>query len=319
MSKVDIRVVRDLSESKKRVMANVIQHLEQRPVKKYSRRWQYGLLAMILSVCIGLFVYLQYNDHQKQTSMIPPVLDERILELHLQKDAYMNGKNRLYRASFDSFLYLESTFAYAQSKKLIPSQEQVDKELELLMEGFSNETQPTMNERLQMLQITKEDFSSKYAKPIAYKMATVNLLMEASRVEYENTSDPIRMWFVEQKAMNYLKQHYHKDVASLQGKYRIPEKESQMMWKRSGTVLAIKEHEFLVVSGVMDSEIGQLSADELVKKHSNGTWFPLANVPKTLSVGDRVQVQYSQAIGNDGSQPIIDFKDIVGLRIVEEY
>lgn len=33
MSKVDIRVVRDLSESKKRVMANVIQHLEQRPVK----------------------------------------------------------------------------------------------------------------------------------------------------------------------------------------------------------------------------------------------------------------------------------------------
>ncbi|MGY4796011.1 DUF3221 domain-containing protein [Lysinibacillus fusiformis] len=319
MSKVDVRVVRDLSESKKRVMTNVVQHLQQRHEKKSAKRWPYGVLAMILSICIGLFIYHQYNEQQQQASKIPQVLDERILELHLQKDAYMNGKYRLYKASFDSFLYLESTFAYAQSRKLIPSQEQVDKELELIMEGFSNETQPTMDERLQMLQITKEEFSAKYAMPIAYKMATVNLLWEASKADYKDVSYPIRTWLVEREAMNYLEQHYHKDIVSLQEKYKIPEKDSQMKLIRSGTVLTIKEHEFLVVSGVLESEIGQKSVDELVQKHSNGTWFPLVDVPKTLSVGDRVEVQYRQAIGNDDTQPFIDYKDIVEMKIVKEY
>lgn len=33
MSKVDVRVLRDLSESKKRVMTNVVQHLQQRHEK----------------------------------------------------------------------------------------------------------------------------------------------------------------------------------------------------------------------------------------------------------------------------------------------
>ncbi len=319
MSKVDARVVRDLSESKKRVMTNVVQHLQQRHEKKSAKRWSYGVLAMILSICIGLFIYQQYNDPQQQASKIPKVLDERILELYLQKDAYMNGKYRLYKASFDSFLYLESTFAYAQSRKLIPSQEQVDKELELIMEGFSNETQPTMDERLQMLQITKEEFSAKYAMPVAYKMATVNLLWEASKADYKDVSYPIRTWIVEREAMNYLEQHYHQDIASLREKYKIPEKDSQMKLIRSGTVLAIKEHEFLVVSGVLESEIGQKSVDELVQKHSNGTWFPLVDVPKTLSVGDRVEVQYRQAIGNDDTQPFIDYKDIVEMKIVKEY
>ncbi|KPN94584.1 DUF3221 domain-containing protein [Lysinibacillus sp. ZYM-1] len=319
MSKVDVRVVRDLSESKKRVMANVVQQLEQRDEKNSSKRWQYGVLTIILNVCLGLFILNQYKDNLQQASNIPPVLDERIIELQLQKDTYFNGKKRLYRASFDSFLYLESTFANAQSRKFIPSLEQVEKELEQIMEDFSYDTMPTMNERLQMLQMTEEEFIATYGMSIAYKMASVNLLMEASRADYINTSDQIRTWFVEQEAMHYLKQHYRKDIASLQEKYRLPEKESQMMWKRSGTVLAIKEHEFLVVSGVFDNEVGQLSVDELVQKHSNGTWFPLVDVPKTLSVGDRVEVQYSQAIGNDGSQPFIDFKDIVEMKIVKEY
>ena len=121
------------------------------------------------------------------------------------------------------------------------------------------------------------------------------------------------------KAMNYLEQHYHKDIASLREKYKIPEKDSQMKLIRSGTVLAIKEHEFLVVSGVLDSEIGQKSVDELVQKHRNGTWFPLVDVPKTLSVGDRVEVQYRQSIGNDDAQPFIDYKDIVEMKIVKEF
>ncbi|WP_320939772.1 DUF3221 domain-containing protein [Lysinibacillus capsici] len=321
MSKMDARVVRDLSESKKRVMTNVVQHLQQRHEKKSAKRWPYGVLAVILSVCIGLFIYQQYNVQQQQASTIPPVLDERILELYLQLDSFMNGKNRLYKASFDNFLYFESTFAYAQSKKLEPTQEQVDKALEQFMQEWSYEddTRPTYDKLLQMLQVTNEGFIENYGKPIAYKMATLDLLWEVSQADYKDVSNPIRTWLVEQAAMNYLEQHYHKDIASLREKYKIPEKDSQMKLIRSGTVLAIKEHEFLVVSGVLASEVGQKSVDELVQKHSNGTWFPLVDVPQTLSVGDRVEVQYRQSIGNDDTQPFLDYKDIVEMKIVKEF
>ena len=75
-------------------------------MKKPAKRWPYGVLAMILSVCIGLFIYQQYNEQHQQASTIPPVLDERILELYLQLDSFMNGKNRLYKASFDNFYIL---------------------------------------------------------------------------------------------------------------------------------------------------------------------------------------------------------------------
>lgn len=185
--------------------------------------------------------------------------------------------------------------------------------------SYENDTRPTYEKLLQMLQVTNEGFIENFGKPIAYKMATFDLLWEASQADYKDVSNPIRTWLVEQKAMNYLEQHYHKDIASLREKYKIPEKDSQMKLIRSGTVLAIKEHEFLVVSGVLDSEIGQKSVDELVQKHRNGTWFPLVDVPKTLSVGDRVEVQYRQSIGNDDAQPFIDYKDIVEMKIVKEF
>ena len=61
-------------------------------------------------------------------------------------------------------------------------------------------------------------------------------------------------------------------------------------------------------------ERGELKA-YLLKLVSQRT----VNVSETLSVGDRVEVQYSQVIGNDEAQPFIDFKDIVEIRIVEEY
>ena len=318
MSKFDVRVIRDLAESKKRVMENVVSHIERRQEKKLSKRWRYVALTIIFSACLALFLLNQNRVYQQQADLIPPVLDERILELQLQKDSYMNRKNRLYKASFDNFLYIESIFAYAESKEIVPSDEQVDKELELLMEGFRNDTMPTLDERLQLLKITEVEFVAKYAKPIAYKMASVNLLMEESRADYKDTSDQIRAWLVEQQAKDFIQQNFHKDITFLREKYKIPEKESNMTPIRSGRVLAIKEHEFLVISGVSTNDINQNSVDELVQKHQNGTWFPLVDVPKTLKVGDKVEVQYSQSIGSDGSNPFIDYKDILGIKIVKE-
>ncbi|KOY81611.1 hypothetical protein I6G82_08145 [Lysinibacillus macroides] len=316
MSKVDIRVLRNLSDSKKRVITNVMQHLEQRHEKKSSKRWQYRVLTMILSVCIGLFIYHQYKDAQ-QASMIPPVLDEQMLELALQSDAKMNGKNRLYRYSFDSFLMVESAFVYAQSQGLAPTQSQIAKKLEEVMDSF-HYGELTLSERLSMLQMSEEAFIESYAKPIAYKAATGDLLWDATKADYPHTSDQVRMWFVEQEAMAYLEQHYHRELASLREKYKIPEKFGQATYTRSGMVVALKEYEFLVVSGASASDLAKLSVDEIVQKHTNGTWFPLVKAPKKLSVGDQVEVQYRKAIGGD-AQSFIEFKDTIGIKIVEEY
>ncbi len=319
MSKVDVRVLNDLTGSKKRVMTNVMKHLEQRDIKKNARGWQYGFLTLMLSVCIGVFIYSQYNGGQEQSANIPTVLDEKILELYLQMDSSMNDENSLKTSSFDSFLHLESTFAYAQSKGLVPTQEEIGENLEIMMGEINNEIYPSFEELLQMLQLTRKEYIERYAKPISYKFATINLLREQAKNEYQDVNDQILGWIVERDALNYLEKHYNKEIASLREKYKIPVKESQMIPTRRGTVVAIKEHEFLVVSGVISTDIGKLSTDEIVQKHNNGTWFPRVDVPETLSIGDRVEVQYSMDFGSDASRPFIDFKDIVSAKIVEEY
>ena len=46
---------------------------------------------------------------------------------------------------------------------------------------------------------------------------------------------------------------------------------------------------------------------------------PSSGCPENTISWRRVEVQYRQAIGNDDTQPFIDYKDIVEMKIVKEY
>ena len=319
MSKVDVRVLKDLTESKKRVMTNVVQHLEQREIKKRSWRWQYSVMSIIVTVCIGIFLYSQFSGSQEQTASIPTVFDEKFLKLFLEidpqvKDPKLTSDEKL---KFESYLQWESFYAYARSKGIVPTQEQMDKELETLIELSINENNVKFTEQLQKMSLTREEYIEQFTKPMTYKLATINSLLDQEKDQYKDVERMMLFFLVEKDALNYFEVNYSQEIAYLREKYDIPVGEKGIHSKR-GTVVAIKEHEFLVVSHADKSNIGKLSIDEIVEKHGNGMWFPLIDPLKTLSPGDYVEVKYNQDLNIEGKN-IVRIADIESMEILEEH
>ncbi|MGE7916215.1 DUF3221 domain-containing protein [Lysinibacillus xylanilyticus] len=319
MSKVDVRVLKDLTESKKRVMTNVVQHLEQREMKKRSWRWQYSVMSIIVTVCIGIFLYSQFSGSQEQTASIPTVFDEKFLKLFLgidpeEKDPILTSDEKL---EFESYLQFESLYAYAQSKGIVPTQEKIDKELETLIELSINENNAKFTDQLEKVNLTKKEYIEQYTKPMNYKYTTINSLLDQEKNRYKDVERMMLLFLVERDALNYFEEHYSQEIASLREKYDIPVGEKGIHSKR-GAVVAIKEHEFLVVSHADESNIGKLSIDEIVEKHGNGMWFPLIDPPKTLSPGDYVEVKYNQDLNIEGKN-IVRIADIESVEILEEH
>ncbi|KMY32042.1 hypothetical protein ACZ11_07690 [Lysinibacillus xylanilyticus] len=313
MSKVDVRVLNDLTESKKRVMTNVVQHLEQQKIKKRSWHWQYSVMSIILTVCIGIFIYTQYSGSQEQTASIPTLFDEKLLYFYLGMDPNVKDQklNADGKVRFESYLHLESLYAYAQSKGVVPTQENIDKELEVMQESSIKP------ERLKKVNLTKEEYFEQFTKPMTYKYVTIGTLLEQEKNRYNDVERMMLLFLVERDALNYFEDHNSQEIASLREKYDVPVKEKGSRSK-DGVVVAIKEHEFLVVSNAGGSNIGEQSVDEIVKKYGNGMWFPLIDTPKTLSLGDYVEVKYNQ----DRTQhniKIIRFADIDSMKILEEH
>lgn len=319
MSKVDVRVLKDLTESKKRVMTNVVQHIEQREMKKRSWRWQYSVMSIILTVCIGIFLYTQFSESQEQSASIPIVFDEKLLKFSLgidpeEKDPILTSDEKL---EFESYLQLESLYAYAQSKGIVPTQEKIEKELETLIELSINENNAKFTEQLEKVNLTKEEYIEQYTKPMNYKYTTINSLLDQEKNQYTDVERMMLLFLVERDALNYFEEHYSQEIAYLREKYDIPVGEKGIHSKR-GAVVAIKEHEFLVVSHADESNIGKLSIDEIVEKHGNGMWFPLIDPPKTLSPGDYVEVKYNQDLNIEGKN-IVRIADIESMEILEEH
>ncbi|MCL1701691.1 YobA family protein [Lysinibacillus sp. Bpr_S20] len=320
MSKVDVRVLNNLTESKKRVMSNVVQHLEQREMKKRSWRWQYSVMSIILTVCIGLFLYTQFSGGQEQSASIPTVLDEKFLNIYLESDPRVKDQKRsndVKKQNFESYLQTESLYAYARSKGIVPTQEQIGEQLESLVEVSINQNE-AIAEQLQLLNLTKEEFIEQYIKPLSYKVAIINSLMEQEKNQYKDVNRPILYFLVAKDAMNYLEKHYSQEIVALREKFDIPVGEKELHSK-NGLIVAIKEHEFLVVSYADESDIGKLSMDDIVQKHGNGTWFPLIDAPTTLSLGDTVEVKYSTDLGMEKSDSKITFADIDSMKILEDH
>ena len=319
MSKVDVKVIKDLTESKKRVMTNVVQHLEQREMKKRSWRWQYSVMSIILTVCIGIFLYTQFSGSQEQSASIPIVFDEKLLKFSLEidpqeKDPKLTSDEKL---EFESYLQWEALYAYARSKGIVPTQEQVDQELETWIELGINKNNAKFTEQLQKMNLTKEEYIEQYTKPMNYKYTTINSLLDQEKNQYKDVERMMLLFLVERDALNYFEEHYSQEIAYLREKYDIPVGEKGIHSKR-GAVVAIKEHEFLVVSHADESNIGKLSIDEIVEKHGNGMWFPLIDPPKTLSPGDYVEVKYNQDLNIEGKN-IVRIADIESMEILEEH
>jgi len=294
MSKVDVTVIRDLSESKKRVMANVVQHIEQPDNKKRVWRWQYSVISVFFTACIVLFFYsqLQLDNKLLLSSNDLPILDED--EMSTMLNAYNPQSEQSRNELFQTMIEMDAYYAYALSKGIDINQKLEDKERLMSKQNLEDDH---FKKNLANLEMSVDEYFEKYIEPFNIKGSARNELLKDYQKRYEN-SFPLHAYLgVKKEAMDYLTAKYVDRISYLKKKYQfsLDPKDAYMSGTKykTGYVVAIEGDRFLVVSGEVKDLIGYLSNEEMINQKENGIWYPLHEVKEKIIVGNMVSVTYS--------------------------
>lgn len=289
MTKYKVEALKDLQVSKNRVMTNVVRQIEQRTKPKQSKRWQYSILTVILTVCIGIFIYAQINNGEKLSANVVPILDENIYDLVLQ-DASQTDK-MFTNLNFQVLIEMDAYYAYALSKgikfSIAALTEQQLLERDQLVNAIKKDRE--MIEKLTKLQLSPEEFYDKY---YGVRMFAQAELKKGYFRKNESSFQLHAYSAVKKEAMDYFTAEYGTQIAYLKNKYNVSKANIATKYKY-GTVVAIEEDRFLVVTGALPAEIGRLTNEEMINKHTNGVWFPLFALRQKITIGQNVNVTYS--------------------------
>lgn len=291
-------VLKDLKDSKKRVMANVVEQIAQREVKKRYLPWQYSILTVILTVCIGLFVYAQFSEERPLSAGEVTILDEEQLVEKIKLDKETREIDERNNAIFKLFLERDAYYTYAISQGIKLSEEAVLKEetsLRIRFDQTYEDGNLSIREDIAKLNITKEEYFENHVRPYAIKKVAFNELLNSYYEQYEGAFPFHAQLVIRKEAMDYFTAKYAKEIAYLEEKYQLnSEGLSYNKEYKSGYVVAIERDRFLVVSGAVESYIGRLSNEEIIKKQRNGVWYPIHDVKDKIIIGDKVQVTFSE-------------------------
>ncbi|MGN4125073.1 hypothetical protein ACMGD3_08670 [Lysinibacillus sphaericus] len=262
-------VLKDLTESKKRVMTNVVKHIEQREIPKPSRRWQYSMLTMILTVCIGLFVYNQYNEKNLLSSDNVQLLYEEALAKYLK--LAVDNKESV-NATFQSRIEIDAYYAYALSKGIVLSQAAIVEQEKLTKEQFESISKDAkFIEDLSKLKITPDEFYEEYMKPDIIKFIAHNELLKDYLTKHEESFQLHANLAVKKQAMDYFTSQYKEKIAHLEKKYQLSsnpaDANSINKQYKFGQIVAVEGDRFLVVSGALEEEISHLPYTEIIEKN----------------------------------------------------
>ncbi|MGG0656237.1 DUF3221 domain-containing protein [Rummeliibacillus pycnus] len=302
MSKTYFEDLNNLTESKEKVVTNVLRYIENQSTKKDKFKWGYCILILIVTGCMFLFTFTLIINYPKHTANEVSILDKNIYDINIKSQSHLNAlsvEESQYKAFNDS-LQLDADYAYALSKGIVLTENEIikkEKEFMVNLEEMKQDPQSRKDfkEELKFLNLTEQELIEQYIKPQSIKAAAFDRLVSDYYKQHKNAYELHVITSLEQDAMNYLSEKYSKKIANLQGEYNIPKKSKEMgNFLKIGLVVAIEDDKFLVVSNASDEELAQLSSDGIVKKHKNGTWFPLHHVKQKIRIGDKVQVSYNR-------------------------
>ncbi|MFJ8260509.1 DUF3221 domain-containing protein [Rummeliibacillus sp. NPDC094406] len=298
MNKIDFEDLNNLIKSKEKVVTNVLRHIENQTTKKDKSKWGYGILTLFVTGCMFLFIFTQIIDSQNHTANEVPILEKNIFDINIKSQLHQNTlsvEEAEYKAFYDSLQH-DANYAYALNKGIVLTENEINnKEKEFLGNLEELKQDPKKKEEfkelLGFLRLTEQQMIDQYIKPQAIKTAAFDQLVSDYYKKHKDAYELHVITSLEQDAMNYLSEKYPKKIANLQGEYDIPKKSKEMgNFLKIGLVVAIEDDKFLVVNNASDEDLSQLSSNGIVKKHKNGTWFPLHHVKQKIRIGDKVQV-----------------------------
>ncbi|MFJ7647239.1 DUF3221 domain-containing protein [Lysinibacillus sp. NPDC097279] len=294
MSKYEVEALKDLQASKNRVMTKVVRQIEQRTKPQQSKRWQYSILTIMITVCIGLFVYTQIDNGDELSANDVPILDEKIYDMVIQEAIEKNESQDLINSNFQTLIEMDAYYAYAISKGIKFSEAAIAErqrfEREQLERSYKEST--LFKDGFSKLNLTLDEYYEKYMKVFSVKLLAQSELMKDYYQKYESSFQIHAHAAVKKEAMEYFTAEYGLQIAYLENKYNVS-KFNMATYYKYGTVVAIEEDRFLVVTGALPEEIGRLSNEEMINKHTNGVWFPLFASQQKITIGQNVNITYS--------------------------
>lgn len=280
-------MLKDLKDSKKRVMTNVVEKIAQREVKKKYQRWQYSnMLTVILTVCIGLFIYTQFNEEKPLSASDVKILDEKSIEMFLgmESQEFMNE-------TFQTLIEMDAYYTYALDKGIVFNEDTIVEQENRTQDIYNLiEKDPENIEKITKLNITLEELFEEYLKPNTIKMVAQNELTKSYLSKYNDAFQFHAYLAVKNEAMQYFLAEYGEEIKHLEEKYQLSAKttyDSNQL--KTGYVVAIEGDRFLVDS----ANNGRISNEESSEKPLHGMWFPIHDVKDKINVGDFVHVKYS--------------------------
>ena len=302
MSKTYFEDLNNLTKSKEKVVTNVLRHIENQSTKKDKFKWGYSILTLIVTGCMFLFIFTQIINNPKHTASEVPILKKDIYDINIKSqlhDRTLTVEEGKFKA-FDDTLQLDANYAYALSKGIILTKKEINKKEEEILGNLQELKQDQkkreeFKELLGVLKLSEQQLIDQYLKPQAIKTVAFDRLVSDYYQQHKDAYELHVMTSLEQDAMNYLIKKYPKKIEKLQKVYNVPLKTKEIgNLLKIGMVVAIEDDKFLVVNRASAKELGQLSASQIMKKHNNGTWFPMHNVTKKIKTGDKVQISYNR-------------------------
>lgn len=302
MSKYEVEVLKDLKDSKKRVMTNVVEKIAQREVKKKYLRWQYSMMTVILTACIGLFIYTQFNEEKPLSASDVKILDEKTIEIFLGMES-QEFKNE----TFQTFLEMDAYYAYALDKGIVFTEDTIVEQENRARDIYNLLKNDSKNiEEFAKLNITLDEFLEEFLESNTFKMIAQSELMKIYDKKYEDAFPLHSYLAVKNEAMEYFFVKYDDEINYLEEKYQVSAKPIYDNNKlETGYVAAIEGDRFLVV--------GSKPNEESSKKPLHGMWFPIHDVKDKINIGESVLVTYSMT----SKEGLDTAANLVELEIIE--
>lgn len=234
MSKTYFEDLNNLTKSKEKVVRNVLRNIENQSTQKNKFNWGYSIVTLIVTGCMFLFIFTQINNYPKHTANDVPILDKNFYEINIKSQIHQNTlsvEEAKYKA-FNDTLQLDADYAYALSKGIVLTENEINKKEEEFLENLQELKQvpkkwEDFKELLGVLKLSEQQIIDQYLKPQAIKTAAFDRLVSDYSKQHKDAYELHVRTSLEQNAMNYLNEKYPEKIANLQRAYNIPKNQKK--------------------------------------------------------------------------------------------
>lgn len=294
------KVAGDMTASKERVKARVLQH----QTKRRQKPLRFAILTTIVTLCIAGFILVQFAA--KETEQGALLLNEaqfghfkqlsRIWGFSQEEGFSKEDIYRSYEQLVASYYFGESLgLTYTKTELEVERQKQIDE-----LTSF----QQSPNHAKLFRGLAPAEYVEAYAESLLPMYTMRTKLYEMYRGKYPEFSTFYEV--ADLDAKRYFQAHFAEQLSAFQQAHHMKQADYAQGSNKVGTVAHIEENMFLFVEGVIPADIEQLSKEEVFQQYKGARWYPLL-ADFSIAQGDYLTLRSLQEMVSERNGAIYQY------------